>query len=65
MSLLISYLWKVSVSNLTFIAFVSSEGVTTEAAACVDVTLLGHGANHTATTFLRTHTHRQKINLKK
>lgn len=67
MLLLINYLWKVSVSNLTFVAFLSSEGIAAQAAACVDVTLLGHRADHTATTFLRTNrnTKRTKINLKK
>lgn len=53
----IIYLRKVSVSNLTFIAFLSSEGVAAEAAACVDVTLLGHRADHTATTLLQTQRH--------
>lgn len=36
------HLRKVSVSNLTFVAFLSSEGVVTHAAARVDVALLGH-----------------------
>lgn len=49
---LIIYLWEVSVSNLTLFAFVSSERVTTNTAACVDVTLLRHWADHTAATFL-------------
>lgn len=41
-SMWITHLRKVSVSNLTFIALLPSEGVATEAAACVDVALLGH-----------------------
>lgn len=41
-SIWITHLRKVSVPNLTFVAFLPSEGVATEAAACVDVTLLGH-----------------------
>lgn len=36
------HLRKVSVSNSTLLAFLSSEGVATHAAAGVDVTLLGH-----------------------
>lgn len=50
---LIIYLRKVSVSNLTFIAFLSSEGVVAHAASGVDVTLRGHRADCTATTLLQ------------
>lgn len=51
--LLIIYLRKVSVSNLAFIAFLSSEGVVAHAASGVDVTLRGHRADCTATTLLQ------------
>lgn len=50
---LIIYLRKISVSNLTFVAFLSSEGVVAHAAAGVDVTLWGHRADCTATTLLQ------------
>lgn len=55
----IVYLRKISVSNLTFIALLSSEGVATEAAARVDVALLGHRADHAAAAVLQTN--RQEI----
>lgn len=51
------YLRKISEANLTFIAFLPSVGIAARAAACVDVTLLGHGANHAAPTFLQTSHH--------
>lgn len=47
------YLWKVSESNLTFVAFLSPVGVAARAAACVDVTLLGHRADRAAPTLLQ------------
>lgn len=50
----IVYLRKISVSNLTFIALLPSEGVATEAAARVDVALLGHRADHAAAAILQT-----------
>lgn len=60
MSEWIIHLGEVSVSNLTFVAFLSSEGVATAAAACVDVALLGHRANHAAATVLQTQTQTQR-----
>lgn len=56
------YLRKVSVSNLAFIAFISSEGVVTVAAACVYVALLGHWTDHIAATLLHINTHKKKPN---
>lgn len=55
------YLRKVSVSNLAFIAFISSEGVVTDAAACVYVALLGHWADHIAATLLHINTQKTQI----
>lgn len=53
------YLRKVSVSNLAFIAFISSEGVVTDAAACVYVALLCHWTDHIAATLLHINTHKK------
>lgn len=55
------YLRKVSVSNLAFIAFISSEGVVTDAAACVYVALLGHWTDHIAATLLHINTQKTQI----
>lgn len=46
------YLRKVSVSNLTFITFLSSEGLAAWAAAGVHVALLAQRANHITATLL-------------
>lgn len=49
------YLRKISVSNLTFVALLSSEGVAADAATSVAVALLVDGADHAAATHLNTH----------
>lgn len=57
----IVYLRKVSVSNLTFIALLPSEGVPAQAAAGVHVALQGHRADGAAAALLRTHTDKHTL----
>lgn len=52
-----AYLRKVSVAQLTFVAFLSSEGVTASAAARVDVALLIHRTHRTTAALLRNGNH--------
>lgn len=53
----LAYLRKVSVAQLTFVAFLSSEGVTASAAARVDVALLIHRTHRTTAALLRNGNH--------
>lgn len=54
------YLRKISVSNLTFVALLSSEGVAADTATGVAVALLVDGADHAAATLLNTHKQTKK-----